>query len=369
MQIQPSFWVKLRRLCTQHLGQEDPLRLQIEGMIDRMRESARGGQHEKMAGLCTMLGRLPNAVELGFLIGERVPVTAYGVLSLGLLTAPTIGDALWFVAHVHSTEIPLVHFGYEETVSDGRFTIGFRCSIDRAGEALIVAMCTAAVEGEIARRSGRTGNFVRVELTPSSKDAAASYRKCLSLMPNTDGKSNTLILGRAVLELPNPHADIDTFNSVVQACTERAELRARGASLRDRVREAIMSSIGAPPSQERLAKTLDLTPRQLRVGLERERTSYQAIMRDCRTAYASGLLRNPSLSLSQIADRLGYSELSAFSHAFCRWTGKSPSAFRIEMLPGGECPEVRHSPTAPEFAIDSTPIQICRAVDDHGVAP
>ena len=37
-------------------------------------------------------------------------------------------------------------------------------------------------------------------------------------------------------------------------------------------------------------------------------------------------------ALSLIAERLGYSDLSAFSHAFYRWTGKSPSAFRSEML-------------------------------------
>jgi len=329
MQIQPSFWVKLRRLCAQHLENEEPLRSQIVGMIDRIPEYAGGDQHQKMAGLFTMLGRLRDAVELGFLIGGRVPGTAYGVLSLGMLTAPTIGDALRFVADVHQVVVPLIDLAYEETASEGRFTIGFRCPIDSVGEALVVAVCTAAIEGEIARRSGRAGNFTRLELTSSSKGAESSYRKRLSLMPYTEGQSNTLIFGRAALDLPNVHADVDTFNSVVRACAERAELRGCGAPLQARVREAVMSGIGAPPSQQRLAKILGLTPRQLRVQLERERTSYQAIIRDCRAEYARALLQNPSLSLSRIADRLGYSDLSAFSHAFCRWTGKSPSAFRV----------------------------------------
>jgi hypothetical protein len=35
----------------------------------------------------------------------------------------------------------------------------------------------------------------------------------------------------------------------------------------------------------------------------------------------------------QIAYRLRYSDLSAFTHSFSRWTGKSPSTVRIEMLP------------------------------------
>ncbi len=330
MQIQPSFWIKLRRLWAPHLGSADPLRFHIDSMINRIMESGRDEQHRKIANLFTTLGRLPNAVELGFQIGARVPVTAYGVLSLGALTAPTVGAALRFIADVHHLAVPLVDCAYAESASEGRLTIGFRCPIDCAGEALIVAVCTAAIDAEIARRSGRSGNIARLELTPSSKGAETSYRKCLSLTPNTDGKSNTLVFARAVLDLPNMHADIDTFNSIVRACAARADFQVCGSMLKDRVREAIMSGIAAPPSQERLAKALNLTPRQLRIRLERERTSYQEIIRSCRIEYASALLQNPSLSLSQLADRLGYSDLSAFSHAFYRWTGKSPSAFRSE---------------------------------------
>ena len=305
--------------------------MQIDGMIHRILDSAPGDQHRQTAALFSALGRVPDAIELGFLIGGRVPTTAFGALSLGLLTAPTVGAALKFVADAHPLALPLLDFSYEETASDGRFTIGFRYPIDSGGEALIVAACTAAIETAIARHSGRNGNLTRLELTASSKGAEASYRRYLPLMPHTNGRSNTLTFKRAVLNLATSHADIDTFNSVVLACEERSERQVGGAPLQDRAREAIMSSIGAPPSQGRLAKILGLTPRQLRIRLERERTSYQAIIRDCRTDYAHTLLQNPSLSLSQIAYRLGYSDLSAFSHTFYRWTGKSPSAFRTEL--------------------------------------
>ena len=339
MHIQPSFWVKLRSLCTQHLEKEDPLRLQINGMIDQIPEYTRGDQHQMTADLFAMLGRLPNAVECGFRMGGRLPATTYGVLSLGILTAPTIGDALRFIANARNLQTPLINLSYEEVASEGRFTIGFRCPIDSAGESLIVAVCTAAIEREIARRSGRAGNFARLELTPSSKGSEAIYRKCLSLTPRTDSKSNKLIFRRAVLDLPNAHADVDTFNSVVHACMAQAEFQACEVPLQDRVRETIMSGIGAPPSQQRLAKILGLSPKQLRVRLDRECTSYQKIIRDCRTEYARALFKSPSLSLSEIADRLGYSDLSAFSHSFNRWTGKSPSDFRLEMRSQANRPE------------------------------
>lgn len=332
MQIQPSFWVKLRRLYAQHLEQDESLRIQINSTIERIQASARADQHQMMANLFSTLGRLPNAVELGFQIGRNMPMTAYGTLSLGALTAPTVRDTLRFIANAHYLQAPLINLSFEETASVGRFTIGFRCPIDNAAEALIVAMCTASIEREIARNCGRTNNLSQLELTPSSKEAKAIYRKSVSLMPHTNGTCNTLVFERAVLDLPNIHADIDTFNSVVDACVAQTELQACGASLQHQVREVIMSEIGDPPALERLAKTLRLTPRQLRAGLDRENTNYQVIIRECRTEYASVLFKNPSLSLSQIAYRLGYSDLSAFSHSFYRWTGKSPSAFRMDIF-------------------------------------
>ena len=40
-------------------------------------------------------------------------------------------------------------------------------------------------------------------------------------------------------------------------------------------------------------------------------------------------LADDSLSISQIAWLLGYQEVSAFTHAFRRWTGKTPREARV----------------------------------------
>ena len=36
------------------------------------------------------------------------------------------------------------------------------------------------------------------------------------------------------------------------------------------------------------------------------------------------------LSLTEISERLGFSEIANFNHAFRRWTGQSPGRFRRE---------------------------------------
>jgi AraC-like DNA-binding protein len=43
---------------------------------------------------------------------------------------------------------------------------------------------------------------------------------------------------------------------------------------------------------------------------------------------ANRYLLDKNLSISQIAWLLGYQEVSGFSHAFKRWSGKTPRAVR-----------------------------------------
>ena len=253
MPIPSLFWTKFRRLCVLHLGDQDELQAQIDGIFTPMPTLARGDQDRMMAGLFATLGRLPNAVERGFLIGTRMPVTAYGAASLGMLTAPTIGDTLQFIADLRRVAVPLIDFGYETSESEGRFTIRFRCPIDREAEALIVALCIAAIECELARRSGRIGNFARLELTASSRGSETSYRNWLGRVPSTDAEVNTLVFARAVLDLPNSYADSETFDSIRRAATQSAEPRDCGTRLQDRVRDTIRSNIANPPPLARVA--------------------------------------------------------------------------------------------------------------------
>jgi AraC-like DNA-binding protein len=79
---------------------------------------------------------------------------------------------------------------------------------------------------------------------------------------------------------------------------------------------------------ENVAQRLGVTPRTLRRKLGAEDATFAGLLEELRLALARHYLAEHQLSISRIAWLLGYTEVSAFSHAFRRWTGRTPRADR-----------------------------------------
>jgi AraC-like DNA-binding protein len=79
---------------------------------------------------------------------------------------------------------------------------------------------------------------------------------------------------------------------------------------------------------EHLAKATGTSVRTLQRRLKDAGVSYSDLQNDVRKTLALNLLENETLALAEIAFSLGYSEVSAFNHAFRRWVGQSPGDYR-----------------------------------------
>jgi AraC-like DNA-binding protein len=79
-----------------------------------------------------------------------------------------------------------------------------------------------------------------------------------------------------------------------------------------------------------IARRLGMSPRTLARRIASERLTFAGILAKLRTDLARQYLNEEDLAISQIAWLLGYQEVSAFSHAFKRWTGKTPREARAQ---------------------------------------
>lgn len=95
------------------------------------------------------------------------------------------------------------------------------------------------------------------------------------------------------------------------------------------VRQQILRRLRAGSvSIQAVAAALDLSERTLQRRLGESGVTFNELVEGMRLELSRRYLRQDHLSLTEIGYLLGYSELSAFSRAFRRWTGISPIEFR-----------------------------------------
>ncbi len=82
-----------------------------------------------------------------------------------------------------------------------------------------------------------------------------------------------------------------------------------------------------------IATRLGLSQRTSARRLALEGVTFSAIVESLRGDLARQYLSDPDLSISRIAWLLGYQEVSAFTHAFKHWTGKTPREARAQQTP------------------------------------
>ncbi|MNN73137.1 HTH-type transcriptional regulator VirS [compost metagenome] len=60
--------------------------------------------------------------------------------------------------------------------------------------------------------------------------------------------------------------------------------------------------------------------------------TFSQLLDQAREAQALVLLANPTLSLEQVADKLGFSSASSLVRAFRRWQNNTPANYRRQIL-------------------------------------
>jgi AraC-like DNA-binding protein len=152
-----------------------------------------------------------------------------------------------------------------------------------------------------------------------------------ALLRSVHEMAESFALNASARELPLIHAD-PYLNSLLLKYCEAALADQRGnvSQLRTRVENAMSSLLphGRVVADD-IARSLGMSKRTLARKLSDEGLNFTEVLQQLRRDLAVRYLDDPKLHISKIAWLLGFNEVSAFTHAFKRWTGKTPSQMRI----------------------------------------
>lgn len=280
--------------------------------------------------------RLWGRPALGLLTGCNVPFGAYEVLDYLLTTSGTVGGGLEEFSRYMAIATQTAR--YQMVAEPDGMACEMAWQIPPAGVMFHLRdYSLSVVSRRVAYASGCQP--LRVELHGPPLASAREYTREFRARTVVRTPRNALIYSREAWEQPLRRSDADlnrTLRRHADLLLRRFSLPERG-STEDLVRRELLAMPHAgAASLETVARRLSMSPRTLQRRLRESGTSFEAVSRQLLSGLAQEYLRDPGLTIGEVAYLLGFSELSAFSRAFRRWTGQSPHDFRASSIRGGE---------------------------------
>lgn len=261
---------------------------------------------------------------LGIHAGLRSTVAGHGFLGYGAMSAANLRESIAFFLQFASLRLTAI--GFHGHVEDGIAVMTLEEKAD-FGAVRDVQLLSLAI-GLWHTGSTVLGRPMRLtlDLPIARPEYYARFEHVLP--PTRFNQPKCQLSGPADgLRSPVTMADAATFKLIRGECERLSSELGLQTSLESQVRRALPMDEGFRSFTE-LARELGLSSRTLRRRLSEHGLSYADMVDEERKTRALILLKNKTLSVDEVAARLGYSESSTFARAFRRWIGSSPASYR-----------------------------------------
>ncbi len=263
----------------------------------------------------------------------HAPAGAYKVIDLIVRASPTIGEGLRRAGRY----FPIVDERGAFEIAETRDEVAVRMLAPGLGTPPPDAAQHYTLACFLLRSREATGldwSPRRATFTGVAPGDRSDFDRVFRCPLEFDGPDASLVLARSTWAQPNPAADHTLAGVLDEHAQMLLERRAPpvAAPLPDRVRALLSAELrGGEPTLERIAGQLDLAPRTVQRHLADANLSFADLLTEQRRSLAATYLADAEVSLAEVAFLLGFSEQSAFSRAYKRWTGVSPGAARKAM--------------------------------------
>ncbi len=277
-----------------------------------------------------VLARLPGEAGIGVDVGSRSTLTHFGLFGFAVMSCGTLRELFSIAMRYFALTTMHIHLALFETAEE--------CVLELDASHLPEDVQGFFIERDIAGIIATTSGFALPVVEKYADQVSAELavdeellRPLLQLVPVHEvafGRAhNRLHLPRAMFDEPLPQADRNTLRMCLAQCDVLMQSCDRRSGITARVRSKLFRDSGLFPTLSDVAREIEVHPRTLRRRLAAEGTSFRSLRNEARSAVAVDLLYNVGLTVEEVSTRLGYTEVSTFSHAFKRWHGVAPSAY------------------------------------------
>lgn len=270
---------------------------------------------------------------LGLQIGRYIKVEHVGVLGYLFRTARNVGEALACFKRFQG----LIYAGslaHTELNPDNSFCLvwnpDYGYSSQCSDELLLSAMVTIVNEIIFPKKL----NLSAIHFTQAlSDDRAKSCKNYFCCPVYSQQEKLSIAFSVSDLDIPIPHSDI-TLHGILGKQAEDLLISLPDcdtfiAELTDTIIRCLHEG---DTDTNTVASRINMSERTLHRRLKSKGKVFRDILQEIRKSMVINYLKDPKLTLSEIALLLGYSEQSSFTRAFSTWYKCSPLQYQKRYL-------------------------------------
>ncbi len=268
---------------------------------------------------------------VGLHAGQMVDPDRMGLVGHVFFNCDTLGEAVIQYARLQRLINESVKLTFEQ---DGDQAV-LSWQADSPGH-----YCRQDMDRTLASVLARTRHFIHpdivadwVEIAHPKPVYAEEYRKLLGGPVRFGCQKTRIAFSSDYLSHPIPHRNPYVYSAVLkQVNTLLARIQSRRTFGR-KIRRLISQQMSTERiDADTLARQCHMSRQTLYRRLKKEGLGFHELVEDVRKDKALRYVASDRYALGEIAFLLGFSELSAFSRAFKRWTGISPAQYRTQTL-------------------------------------
>jgi AraC-like DNA-binding protein len=268
-----------------------------------------------------------NRPGLGLAMGRRYRLNSYGIWGFALLASPTFRDAASLGLRYLDLTYAFHGMRLEELDEEVHLLLE-DCEVPEDLRAFLLERDLAGMLQVLRELFGNEPPLLRAELRLAVPADPRPYVEELGLLPLFGQAHNRFVFPRPLLDLPLARANPQAVQLCEEQCQRLLAKRSQRDGLAGRIHGLLLERPGRLPDMEQVASSLHMSSRTLRRRLDEQGSNFRQLLDEVRQALAEELLATGGLTLEEIAERLGYGEVSNFIHAFKRWKGMAPRQFQ-----------------------------------------
>ena len=284
----------------------------------------------ELEALVDVASRMTGRADLGFEVGRLVRLNSHGPLGYALLSSRTIDQVVRLCVRYYHLIVPIFKMRYERHASYAEITFAPCAVMHQRTLQFFLEALAMSFHVQVQMLLGADNEGYDVYL---SMDSPPHLHRYLSSAPARFHFGERRVVGVMIkiavslLDKPLPMAD----ESVVRRTQAQCDTLGANVSQINEWGEFIAMMLRASENLqitlEDVARSLNVTPRTINRYLSKESQSFRDISQRVRFERACDLLDAGELSVSQIASRLGFSDVGNFSRGFRRYKGVSPTGY------------------------------------------